>query len=63
MTSHYWGPLITNELAWVVLKGVLIGLLVLILFWAVVELSTWGIRTLRNRGATPRGGRGSSALE
>ena len=57
MTSHYWGLLITNELAWVVLKGMLIGLLVLILFWAVVELSTWGIRTLRNRGAKPLGGK------
>ena len=55
MTSHFWGVLITNELVWVYLKGMLIGLLVLLLFWAIVEFSTWGIRTLRNRGAKPSG--------
>ncbi len=55
MASHYWGAMITSELVWVYLKGMLIGLLVMLLFWAAVEFSSWGIRTLKNRGAKPSG--------
>ena len=57
MTSTYWEAMITNELVWVYLKGMMIGLLVVLLFWAVVEFSSWGIRTLKNRGANPWFGR------
>ena len=56
MMSMYWGTIITNELVGVYLKWMLIGLLVMLLFWAVVELSSWGIRTLKNRSAKPLGG-------
>ena len=58
MMSMYWGAMITNELVWVYLKGMLIVLLVVLLFWAVVEFSSWGIRTLKNRSAKPSGGLG-----
>ena len=56
MTSMYWGTIITTELVEGYLKWMLIGLLVMLLFWAVVELSSWGIRTLKNRSAKPLGG-------
>ena len=52
MMSMYWVPMITNESVWVFLKWMLIGLLVLLLFWAVVEFSSWGVRTLKSRSAT-----------
>ena len=62
MTSQHWGAMMTNQLVWVHLKGLLIGLLVLLLFWAVVEFSSWGIRKLKHRGEKPSGWWGKTRL-